>query len=67
MNTLEYMQLKKNAILRFKMFYARFDKRLEKAKEERFSFAVNETDCLLRLKYYGRLYKQYYKLNQIMF
>lgn len=67
MNTLEYMQLKKNAILRFKMFYARFDKRLEKAKEERFSFAVNGTDCLLRLKYYGRLYKQYYKLNQIMF
>lgn len=67
MNTLECMQLKKNAILRFKMFYARFDKHLEKAKEERFSFAINGTDCLLRLKYHGKLYKQHYKLNQITF
>lgn len=32
MNTLECMQLKKNAILRFKMFYARFDKHLEKQR-----------------------------------
>ena len=67
MGTLEYLQLKKNAILRFKMHYALFDKRLEKAKEERFSFAINGTDCLLRLKYYGKLYKQHYKLNQITF
>lgn len=67
MNTLEYIQLKKNAILRFKIFYSRFDRRIEKAKEERFSFAINGTDCLLRLKYHGKLYKQHYRLKDIKF
>lgn len=65
MKELDYIQLKRNAISKFKRFYSIFDYRIRQAKEERFSFAVNKTECLLRLKYYGKLYKQYYKTKDL--
>jgi len=62
---LDYMQLKLRAIDRFKAVYAIFDNRLKQAKETRFSFAMNETECILGLKYYGKKYKQYYKTQEL--
>ena len=66
MKELDYIQLKRNAISKFKRFYSIFYYRIRQAKEERFSFAVNETECLLRLKYYGKLYKQVYKTKELL-
>lgn len=66
MKELDYIQLKQSAISKFKKSYSIFDYRIRQAKEERFSFAVNETECLLRLKYYGKLYKQYYKIKDLL-
>lgn len=65
MKELDYIQLKRNAISKFKRFYSIFDYRIRQAKEERFSFAVNETECILRLKYYSKLYKQVYKTKEL--
>lgn len=65
MKELDYIQLKRSAISKFKRFYSIFDYRIRQAKEERFSFVVNETECLLRLKYYGKLYKQVYKTKEL--
>ena len=66
MKALDYIQLKRSAISKFKRFYSIFDYRIRQAKEERFSFAVNETECILRLKYYGKLYKQVYKTKELL-
>lgn len=64
MKELDYIQLKRSAISKFKRNIS--DYRIRRAKEERFSFAVNETECLLRLKYYGKLYKQVYKTKELL-
>lgn len=64
MKELDYMQLKRSAISKFKRSI--FDYRIRRAKEERFSFAVNETECILRLKYYGKLYKRIYKTEELL-
>lgn len=64
MKELDYMQLKRSAISKFKRSI--FDYRIRRAKEERFSFAVNETECILRLKYYGKLYKRIYKTKELL-
>lgn len=66
MKELDYMQLKLKAINKFKAFYSVFDKRILLAKESRFFFKFNSTECILGLTYYGKRYKQIYKTKELL-
>lgn len=65
MKELDYMQLKLKAINKFKAYYGAFDKRIFRAKESRFFFKINNTECVLGMTYYGIRYKQVYKIKKL--
>lgn len=66
MKELDYTQLKLKAISKFKAYYSTFDKRILLAKESRFFFKFNNTECILGLIYYGKRYKQVYKTKELL-